>query len=75
MAFKFFVGQTVEYTPIGEKIAGLYKIIRQMPEGEQATELNYRVQSEAEAHERNVSESQLSSNVDPDDRPPSGGPH
>ncbi len=30
MTFKFFVGQAVEYTPIGEKTAGLYKIRKQM---------------------------------------------
>jgi hypothetical protein len=45
MSFKFFVGQAVEYTPIGEKIAGLYKMMRQMPE-EEATELKYRIESE-----------------------------
>jgi hypothetical protein len=27
MSFKFFVGQAVEYTPIGERIAGLYKVM------------------------------------------------
>jgi hypothetical protein len=32
MSFKFFVGHAVEYTPVGEKTAGLYKIVRQMPE-------------------------------------------
>jgi len=62
MFFKFFVGQAVEYTPIGEKTAGLYKIMRQMPE-EEATELKYRIKSETEAYERNVPESQLSSVV------------
>ena len=62
MSFKFFVGQAVEYTPIGEKTAGLYKIMRQMPE-EDATELKYRIKSETEAYERNVPESQLSSDV------------
>ena len=60
MNFKFFVGQAVEYTPIGEKTAGLFKIVRQMPE-EDAAELKYRIKSETEAHERSVSESQLSS--------------
>jgi len=63
MFFKFFVGQAVEYTPIGEKTAGLYKIMRQMPE-EEATELKYRIKSETEAYERNVPESQLRSDVD-----------
>ena len=62
MSFKFFVGQAVEYTPIGEKTAGLYKIMRQMPE-EEATELKYRIKSETEAYERNVPESQLRSVV------------
>jgi len=63
MSFKFFVGQAVEYTPIGEKSAGLYKIVRQMPKEEQAIDLRYRIKSEAEAYERNVLECQLSSNV------------
>jgi hypothetical protein len=63
MSFKFFVGQAVEYTPIGERAAGLYKIVRQMPEEEQAFDLRYRIKSDAEAHERNVLECQLSSDV------------
>ena len=63
MSFKFSVGQTVEYTPIGEKAAGLYKIVRQMPAEEQAFDLRYRIKSEAEAYERNVLECQLSANV------------
>jgi hypothetical protein len=63
MSFKFFVGQAVEYTPVGEKAAGLYKVVRQMPEEEQAFDLRYRIKSEAEAYERNVLECQLSSNV------------
>ena len=63
MSFKFIVGQAVEYTPIGEKTAGLYKIIRQMPKEEQAFDLRYRIKSEAEAYERNVAECQLNSDV------------
>ncbi len=63
MSFKFFVGQAVEYTPIGERTAGLYKITRQMPQEEQAFDLKYRIKSEAEAYERNVLECQLSSEV------------
>jgi hypothetical protein len=63
MSFKFFVGQAVEYTPIGEKTAGLYKITRQMPQEERAFDLKYRIKSEAEVYERNVLECQLSSNV------------
>jgi hypothetical protein len=60
MPFKFSVGQAVGYTPIGEKRAGLYKVTRQMPEEEQATDLRYRIKSEAEAYERNVLECHLS---------------
>jgi hypothetical protein len=63
MTFKFFVGQAVEYTPIREKSAGLYKIKRQMPEEEQAIDLRYLIKSDAEAYERNVLECQLSSDV------------
>jgi hypothetical protein len=65
MSFRFFVGQAVEYTPIGEKTAGLYKIMRQMPTEEQAFDLKYCIKSEAEAYERNVLECQLSSDVRP----------
>jgi hypothetical protein len=63
MSFKFFVGQAVEYTPIGDKTAGLYKIMRQMPQEEQAFDLKYLIRSEAEAYDRNVLECQLSSDV------------
>ncbi len=63
MSFKFSVGQAVEYTPIGEKTAGLYKIMRQMPKEEQAADLRYRIKSEGEAYERNVLECQLSADV------------
>jgi hypothetical protein len=63
MSFKFIVGQAVEYTPIGEKTAGFYKIIRQMPKEEQAADLKYLIKSEAEAYERNVLECQLNSEV------------
>ena len=63
MSFKFFVGQAVEYTPIGEKAAGLYKIMRQMPNEDQATDLTYRIKSETEITERNVPEAQLRSDV------------
>ena len=49
MTFKFLVGQAVEYTPIGEKVAGLYKVTRQMPREERAIDLKYRIKSEVEA--------------------------
>ena len=63
MSFKFLVGQAVEYTPIGEKTAGLYKIVRQMPKEEGAADLKYCIKSEAEAYERNVLECQLNADV------------
>jgi hypothetical protein len=63
MSSKFLVGQAVEYTPIGEKAAGLYKIIRQMPNEDQADDLKYCIKSEAEAHERVVPEGMLSPDV------------
>jgi len=63
MPFKFSVGQAVEYTPIGEKKSGLYKITRRMPKEEQAVDLKYRIKSESEAHDRNVLECQLSADV------------
>jgi hypothetical protein len=63
MSFKFSVGQAVEYTPTGEKRAGLYRVVRQMPMEEQAVDLKYRIKSDAEAYERNVLECQLSSDV------------
>ena len=66
MPFKFSVGQAVEYTPIGEKKAGLYKVTRQMPKEEQAVDLKYRIKSDAEAYERNVLECQLSADVSPE---------
>jgi hypothetical protein len=63
MSFKFLLGQAVEYTPIGEKKASLYKITRQMPVEDRAFDLKYCIKSETEAYERNVLECQLSSDV------------
>lgn len=63
MSFKFLVGQAVEYRPLGEKTAGFYRIMRQMPKEEQASDLRYLIKSQAEAYERNVPECQLSSDV------------
>ena len=54
MSFKFLVGQAVEYTPIGGKAAGLYKITRQMPTEERAIDLKYCIKSQGEVYERNV---------------------
>jgi hypothetical protein len=60
MSFKFLVGQAVEYTPIGEKKPGLFKIVRQMPLEDQAIDVYYRIKSETENYERNVAECHLS---------------
>lgn len=60
MPFKFSVGQAVEYTPIGDKQCGRYKVTRQMPQEEQAADLKYRIKSDDEAYERNVLECHLS---------------
>jgi hypothetical protein len=60
MSFKFLVGQTVGYTPIGEKEACSFTIVRQMPREDQAFDLCYRIKSETDAHERNVLECHLS---------------
>ena len=74
MSSKFLVGQAVEYTPIGERAAGLYKIIRRMPAEDQATDLRYCIKSEAEVHERVVPESMLSPDVLADSEYPTAKP-
>ncbi len=63
MSFKYTVGQAVEYTPMGMKAAGLYRVIRRMPMEEHAIDLRYLIKSETEAYERNVLECQLSADV------------
>jgi hypothetical protein len=63
MSFKFVVGQPVEYRPLGERAARLYKIVRRMRKEEGAFDLRYRIKSEAEAYERNVLECQLSADI------------
>ncbi|MGB8738751.1 MAG: hypothetical protein WCD52_00410 [Xanthobacteraceae bacterium] len=66
MSFKFLVGQAVEYTPIGEKKPGRFKVVRQMPKEDQAIDVYYRIKSETENHERNVAEGQLSPDIGAD---------
>ena len=61
MPFKYAVGQAVEFTPIGEKKAGLFRITRRMPEEQQAADFRYRIKSAAEIHERSVLECHLNS--------------
>jgi hypothetical protein len=68
MAFKFFVGQAVEYWPTGQKTAVLYTVIRQMPTEENAFDLKYLIKSKAEMYERIVHECDLSADVGPEDQ-------
>jgi hypothetical protein len=58
MAFKFSIGQAVEYTPMGQS-AGLFKVIRHMPEEHGATGRKYRIKSLREGFERTVTEYDL----------------
>lgn len=64
MAYKFTVGQFVEYKPAGGK-PGLFKVIRLMPEEFQAVDRKYRIKSESEGFERNVLECDLSASIKP----------
>ena len=65
MAFKFSVGQSVEYKPTGGQVA-LFTVVRQMPEEFRAIDRKYRIKSDQESFERNVLECDL--------RRPSGPP-
>ena len=58
MAFKFSVGQAVEYKPQGQS-AGLFEVIRHMPEEHGATGRKYRIKSLREGFERTVTEYDL----------------
>src|SRR5262245_50631012 len=64
MSFEFTVGQAVEYTPIGEKTACHYRVVRQMPMEGQAVDLVYRIKSDTGPYERNVLECHLSADAD-----------
>jgi len=59
MTFKFDMGQSVEYKPIGGKV-GLFQVIRQMPEEFQAFDRKYRIKGSGEGFERSVLECDLS---------------
>jgi hypothetical protein len=60
MAFKFDMGQSVEYKPVGGKI-GLFQVTRLMPEEFQAFDRKYRIKGSGEGFERSVLECDLSS--------------
>lgn len=65
MDFKFSVGQAVEYTPRGGT-AGLFLVVRQMPDEFQQFDRRYRIKNQHEGFERNVLECDLS----PSDKTP-----
>ena len=58
MAFKFSIGQAVEYKPRGQ-VAGLFEVIRHMPEEDGASDRKYRIKSLQEGFERTVHEFEL----------------
>jgi hypothetical protein len=58
MAYKFAVGQSVEYTPVGGKL-GLFEVVRCMPIEPQQDAVQYRIKSEREGFQRNVLEYDL----------------
>jgi hypothetical protein len=81
MSFKYVVGQTVEYKPVGANIA-LFVVVRRMPEEFQAVDRRYCIKSTQENFERNVMECDLSPSNIPQEQydPPmrlrrSGGHH
>jgi hypothetical protein len=62
MDFKYQVGQSVEYKPVGRGV-GLFSVVRQMPDEHTAVDRRYRIKSEHEGFERNVMECDLSERV------------
>ena len=58
MAFKYSIGQAVEYTPMRQS-AGLFEVIRHMPEEDGAGDRKYRIKSLMEGFERTVNEFDL----------------
>ena len=65
MEFKYDVGQTVEYKPIGGNI-GLFTVVRRMPEEHGAFDRKYRIKSVREGFERSVLECDLSASDKPE---------
>jgi hypothetical protein len=52
MAFKFSIGHIVECKPAGQP-AGLFKIIRHMPQEDNTSDRKYRIKSLKEGFDRN----------------------
>ena len=59
MAFKFFIGQAVEYKSTGHP-PGLFKVVRHLPQEDRTSARKYRIKSMSEAFERTVNECDLS---------------
>ena len=58
MGSKFLIGQAVEYKPLGQP-AGLFKVIRHMPQEDNTSDRKYRIKSLREGFERTVNEIDL----------------
>ena len=58
MAFKFRIGQSVEYRP-AQGVPGLFTVVRHLPEEDSAEQRKYRIKSLKEGFERTVSEDDL----------------
>jgi len=58
MAFKFSLGQAVEYKPMGRSV-GLFKVLRHMPQEDHALAPKYLIKSLTEGFERIVHEFDL----------------
>jgi hypothetical protein len=58
MAFRFSLGQAVEYKPMGKSV-GLFKVLRHMPEEDHAMAPKYLIKSLTEGFERVVHEFDL----------------
>ena len=78
MAFKFAIGEAVEYKPTQQQ-AGLFKVVRHLPQEDGASDRRYRIKSLKEGFERTVSEfdlqpADLSEGAYPDpEKPPKAG--
>ncbi len=64
MAFKFAVGQAVEYKPANGPIR-LCIVVKQMPQEDGQSDFRYRIKNEQETFERNVFEYDLTASDKP----------
>jgi hypothetical protein len=73
MDYKFAVGQTVEYKPIGGSV-GLFTVVRQMPQEDGAIDRKYRIKNTREGYERSVLECDLTATENPESMYAVAGP-